>query len=110
MWPRVASPVTPSPACLQQPDGRGPDDALGMHQPNRIYRRQDLPPVYMLDAGAIAGGPEHITIATRPSAQAMRLLGDKISSKRLAEQYEVPIYNVEVASLTCPNLSKLVGL
>ena len=29
-------------------------DVLGMYQPNRIFRRQDLPPVYMIDAGAIA--------------------------------------------------------
>ncbi len=31
----------------------GPDGVLGMYQPNRIYRRQDLPPVYMIDAGAL---------------------------------------------------------
>jgi CMP-N,N'-diacetyllegionaminic acid synthase len=29
-------------------------DRLGMYQPNHIYRRQDLPPVYMLDGGVIA--------------------------------------------------------
>lgn len=29
-------------------------DRLGMYQPNTIYRRQDLPPVYMLDGGVIA--------------------------------------------------------
>ncbi len=29
-------------------------DVLEMYEPNRIYRRQDLPPVYMLDAGALA--------------------------------------------------------
>lgn len=27
---------------------------LGMYTPNNIYRRQDLPPVYMLDGGVIA--------------------------------------------------------
>ncbi len=31
-----------------------PSDALGMYQDNAIYRRQDLPPVYMLDGGIIA--------------------------------------------------------
>jgi len=29
-------------------------DKLGMYQDNRVYRRQDLPPVYMLDGGIIA--------------------------------------------------------
>ena len=29
-------------------------DQLQMYEPNRIYRRQDLPPVYMLDAGVLA--------------------------------------------------------
>jgi len=29
-------------------------DALLMYEPNSIYRRQDLPPVYMLDGGIIA--------------------------------------------------------
>ena len=29
-------------------------DVLEMYHPNRIYRRQDLPPVYMLDAGVLA--------------------------------------------------------
>lgn len=29
-------------------------DELGMYQPNTIHRRQDLPPVYMLDGGVIA--------------------------------------------------------
>lgn len=29
-------------------------DVLEMYQDNRIYRRQDLPPVYMLDAGVLA--------------------------------------------------------
>lgn len=29
-------------------------DVLEMYEPNRIYRRQDLPPVYMLDAGILA--------------------------------------------------------
>jgi len=33
---------------------QGQVDVLGMYEPNRIYRRQELPPVYMLDAGAIA--------------------------------------------------------
>ena len=33
----------------------GPDgDKLEMYVENQVYRRQDLPPVYMLDAGAIA--------------------------------------------------------
>lgn len=30
------------------------DDVLTMYEPNRIYRRQDLPPVYMLSGGALA--------------------------------------------------------
>ncbi len=30
------------------------EDRLEMYQDNRIYRRQDLPPVYMLDAGVLA--------------------------------------------------------
>lgn len=30
------------------------NDVLGMYEPNRIYRRQDLPPVYMLSGGALA--------------------------------------------------------
>ncbi|MAE63885.1 MAG: hypothetical protein CMJ18_06390 [Phycisphaeraceae bacterium] len=30
------------------------DDVLEMYEPNRIYRRQDLPPVYMLDGGVLA--------------------------------------------------------
>ena len=29
-------------------------DVLEMYESNRIYRRQDLPPVYMLDAGVLA--------------------------------------------------------
>jgi CMP-N,N'-diacetyllegionaminic acid synthase len=29
-------------------------DVLEMYQPNDVYRRQDLPPVYMLDGGIIA--------------------------------------------------------
>jgi CMP-N-acetylneuraminic acid synthetase len=29
-------------------------DVLEMYEDNRIYRRQDLPPVYMLDAGVLA--------------------------------------------------------
>ena len=29
-------------------------DQLEMNQPNRVYRRQDLPPLYMLDAGVLA--------------------------------------------------------
>ena len=29
-------------------------DSLEMYQDNRVYRRQDLPPVYMLDGGIIA--------------------------------------------------------
>jgi len=29
-------------------------DVLEMYQPNRVYRRQDLPPVYMLSGGALA--------------------------------------------------------
>ena len=29
-------------------------DVLEMYEPNRIYRRQDLPPVFMLDAGVLA--------------------------------------------------------
>ncbi len=29
-------------------------DQLQMYQPNSVYRRQDLPPVYMLDGGVIA--------------------------------------------------------
>lgn len=32
----------------------GEDDELLMYQPNHIYRRQDLPPVYMLNGGVIA--------------------------------------------------------
>jgi CMP-N-acetylneuraminic acid synthetase len=33
----------------------GPDsDVLELYEPNNIYRRQDLPPVYMQDAGVIA--------------------------------------------------------
>lgn len=33
----------------------GPNqDVLEMYQPNNIFRRQDLPPVYMLDGGIIA--------------------------------------------------------
>ena len=33
----------------------GPDgDVLDMYEPNRVYRRQDLPPVYMLSGGAAA--------------------------------------------------------
>ena len=32
----------------------GQGDMLGMYQPNRVFRRQDLPPLYMLDAGALA--------------------------------------------------------
>ena len=36
-------------------DGDDADhDVLEMYQPNRIFRRQDLPPTYMLDGGAIA--------------------------------------------------------
>ena len=35
-------------------EGEGQRDILGMHQPNRVYRRQDLPPLYMLDAGVLA--------------------------------------------------------
>ncbi len=31
-----------------------PDDALLMYEDNAVYRRQDLPPVYMLDGGVIA--------------------------------------------------------
>jgi len=31
-----------------------PDDALMMYEDNAVYRRQDLPPVYMLDGGIIA--------------------------------------------------------
>lgn len=30
------------------------DDVLEMYEENRVYRRQDLPPVYMLDAGVLA--------------------------------------------------------
>lgn len=30
------------------------EDKLCMYQENRVYRRQDLPPVYMLDAGVLA--------------------------------------------------------
>jgi len=30
------------------------NDVLEMYEPNRIYRRQDLPPVYMLSGGALA--------------------------------------------------------
>lgn len=29
-------------------------DQLGLYQSNQVYRRQDLPPVYMLDGGVIA--------------------------------------------------------
>ena len=29
-------------------------DVLQMYEPNRVYRRQDLPPAFMLDAGALA--------------------------------------------------------
>jgi CMP-N-acetylneuraminic acid synthetase len=35
---------------LEGPQG----DQLQMYEPNNIYRRQDLPPVYMLDGGVIA--------------------------------------------------------
>lgn len=31
-----------------------PDARLARYQPNEVYRRQDLPPVYMLDGGVIA--------------------------------------------------------
>lgn len=34
--------------------GGAAGDELQMYEPNRIYRRQDLPPVYMLDAGVLA--------------------------------------------------------
>jgi len=34
--------------------GAGETDRLEAYQPNTIYRRQDLPPVYMLDGGIIA--------------------------------------------------------
>jgi len=34
--------------------GGATDDELLMYQPNDIYRRQDLPPVYMLNGGVIA--------------------------------------------------------
>lgn len=34
-------------------DDTGNTDLLGMVTPNRVFRRQDLPPVYMLDAGAL---------------------------------------------------------
>ena len=34
--------------------GGAPGDELLMYQPNNIYRRQDLPPVYMLNGGVIA--------------------------------------------------------
>ncbi len=34
-------------------DDQGRADVLDMYTPNRVYRRQDLPPVYMLDAGAL---------------------------------------------------------
>ena len=30
------------------------EDRLEMYEDNRVYRRQDLPPVYMLDAGVLA--------------------------------------------------------
>jgi len=33
-------------------EGAG-EDQITMYQPNRVYRRQDLPPAYMLDAGAL---------------------------------------------------------
>lgn len=41
------------PFWMKQLDGPH-DDILRMYQPNRVYRRQDLPPVYMLDGGVIA--------------------------------------------------------
>ncbi len=31
----------------------GEDGQIGMYQNNRVYRRQDLPPLFMLDAGAL---------------------------------------------------------
>lgn len=34
-------------------DDAGNTDVLGMYTPNRVFRRQDLPPIYMLDAGAL---------------------------------------------------------
>ena len=41
------------PYWMKQLDGETGDE-LVMYQDNRIYRRQDLPPVYMLDGGIIA--------------------------------------------------------
>lgn len=35
-------------------------DRLGKYQPNEVYRRQDLPPVYMLDGGIIAVTPRSL--------------------------------------------------
>tara|TARA_Y100000588_G_scaffold381027_1_gene465907 strand:- start:224 stop:964 length:741 start_codon:yes stop_codon:yes gene_type:complete len=40
------------PLWMRRLSGAGGDE-LRMYEPNRVYRRQDLPPVYMLDAGGI---------------------------------------------------------
>jgi len=41
------------PYWMKQLGGAGGDELL-MYQDNQVYRRQDLPPVYMLDGGVIA--------------------------------------------------------
>ncbi|HEX7010515.1 MAG TPA: acylneuraminate cytidylyltransferase family protein [Phycisphaeraceae bacterium] len=41
------------PLWMRKLEGSG-GDQLVPYQPNQIYRRQDLPPVYMLDAGVLA--------------------------------------------------------
>jgi len=41
------------PLWMKKVAGRSGDELL-MYEPNRVYRRQDLPPVYMLDGGVLA--------------------------------------------------------
>lgn len=41
------------PYWMKRLDGEAGDELM-MYQDNRVYRRQDLPPVYMLDGGVIA--------------------------------------------------------
>jgi CMP-N-acetylneuraminic acid synthetase len=48
----------------------GEDDMLVQHVPNRVYRRQDLPPLYELDGGVIAVTRESLftTVPGEPHA------------------------------------------